>query len=64
MQADVFWDSDPVRMMTVDEWCKHDRQWSRECRLGHARYQRNEAQSAKDWPAVKYWNAVVHRNKE
>lgn len=63
MQTDVFKDSDPPRNMTVDEWCAIDRQWFRSQRIAHARYQRKEAQQAKDTPAVRFWNAVLHRNK-
>lgn len=62
MGPDVFKDSDPPRNMTAEEWCAIDRQWFRSQRVAHAKYQRGEAQAAHDWPAVKFWNAVLHRN--
>lgn len=46
--------------MTVEKWNKQDRQWPRQLRLDHARYQKRVA---KDDATRKFWSDVIRANQ-
>jgi hypothetical protein len=49
------------RTMTVNEYLKQDRQWTRECRIDHARLKLRQC-NALDVHGRKFWLLVLEAN--
>lgn len=48
-----------MQEQTVFDYIKNDRQWTRPCRLAHAKYQLRHAESTED---QSFWKGVIRAN--